>query len=294
MRVQTPVDAEIVVAHHLDEAFAGVLLLIERHRVLEIAEDDVDLGGEILDLGADLFVMRRHEMDHALELDGKRAVGLGGADGEGREMFGGRARRGHRQLSYSKAWEISRTIEGDGGRCQPEHDFRALAARGPRAGAISRIGSWTRLLAGTKGEGPMIEVTNQPPPLENYNLFSSDTVLREAWRANMQAGPMAISARSAAVSARAEMIACRRRRQSQSPVLRAFDRYGHRIDEVDFHPSWHKLLGLALDAGLHSRSVGGARDGCACRSRRRCLHAGADRKRRLLPGLDDVRRRCRR
>src|SRR5262249_13128476 len=30
------------------------------------------------------------------------------------------------------------------------------------------------------------------------------------------------------------------------------DRYGHRLDEVDFHPSWQELLGIALNAGLHS------------------------------------------
>jgi putative acyl-CoA dehydrogenase len=36
------------------------------------------------------------------------------------------------------------------------------------------------------------------------------------------------------------------------PVLRAFDRYGHRIDEVEFHPAWHALLSLAVKAGLHA------------------------------------------
>jgi putative acyl-CoA dehydrogenase len=36
------------------------------------------------------------------------------------------------------------------------------------------------------------------------------------------------------------------------PVLRAFDRYGHRIDEVEFHPAWHALLSLAVEAGLHA------------------------------------------
>ena len=37
-----------------------------------------------------------------------------------------------------------------------------------------------------------------------------------------------------------------------TPQLRTLDRYGHRIDEVDFHPAWHELLGIALKAGLHS------------------------------------------
>src|SRR5207237_2460684 len=34
------------------------------------------------------------------------------------------------------------------------------------------------------------------------------------------------------------------------PVLRTHDRYGHRIDEVEFHPAWHRLLGHAVTAGL--------------------------------------------
>src|SRR6185312_2504485 len=49
----------------------------------------------------------------------------------------------------------------------------------------------------------------------------------------------------------AETIALGSDANCNPPVLRAFDRYGHRIDEVDFHPSWHALLGLGLDAGLH-------------------------------------------
>ncbi len=34
------------------------------------------------------------------------------------------------------------------------------------------------------------------------------------------------------------------------PRLRTHDRYGHRIDEVDFHPAWHRLLGKGVSAGL--------------------------------------------
>ena len=35
-------------------------------------------------------------------------------------------------------------------------------------------------------------------------------------------------------------------------MLRTLDRYGHRLDEVEFHPAWHELLAIALHAGLHS------------------------------------------
>ncbi|MFY1661852.1 isovaleryl-CoA dehydrogenase [Micromonospora sp. WMMD1274] len=36
------------------------------------------------------------------------------------------------------------------------------------------------------------------------------------------------------------------------PVLRTHDRYGHRIDEVEFHPSWHELMRTAVGHGLHA------------------------------------------
>ncbi|MBJ8344113.1 acyl-CoA dehydrogenase family protein [Antrihabitans sp. YC2-6] len=35
------------------------------------------------------------------------------------------------------------------------------------------------------------------------------------------------------------------------PVLRTHDRYGNRIDEVEFHPYWHNLMDVAVSRGLH-------------------------------------------
>ena len=61
--------AEIGRLGHGDEALARRLLGVGRDRVLQIAEHHVDLPGELRHLGGDLLDMRRHEMDHALELD---------------------------------------------------------------------------------------------------------------------------------------------------------------------------------------------------------------------------------
>jgi putative acyl-CoA dehydrogenase len=36
------------------------------------------------------------------------------------------------------------------------------------------------------------------------------------------------------------------------PVLRTHDRYGNRIDEVDFHPAWHELMRLSSESGVHA------------------------------------------
>jgi putative acyl-CoA dehydrogenase len=43
---------------------------------------------------------------------------------------------------------------------------------------------------------------------------------------------------------------------ANGPVLRTHDRYGHRIDEIEFHPAWHALMGLAVEYGTHADFLG--------------------------------------
>ncbi len=45
------------------------------------------------------------------------------------------------------------------------------------------------------------------------------------------------------------------------PVLHTHDRYGNRIDEVEFHPAWHDLMSVAVQEGLHASAWGSARPG---------------------------------
>ena len=98
----------------------------------------------------------------------------------------------------------------------------------------------------------MFEVQNQPPPLEPYNLFASDTVLREAV-AREQAGWAEDGLKAlGATLGKPETIKLGFDANKYTPSLRTLDRYGHRVDEVEFHPAWHDLLAIALRAGLHS------------------------------------------
>ncbi len=98
----------------------------------------------------------------------------------------------------------------------------------------------------------MYEVTNQPPPLEPYNLLQTDIVLREALqRENASWAAADLTALGKALG-EPETIRLGFEANNNPPRLRAFDRYGHRIDEVDFHPAWHALLSLAIEAGLHT------------------------------------------
>lgn len=98
----------------------------------------------------------------------------------------------------------------------------------------------------------MFEVSNQPPPLEPYNLFAGDAVLREAVKREGAAWAERDLGALGATLGKPETIALGFAANRNPPNLRSFDRFGHRVDEIDFHPAWHELLGIALSAGLHS------------------------------------------
>ena len=94
------------------------------------------------------------------------------------------------------------------------------------------------------------EVFNQPAPFEDVNLFTSDAALQGAVAA---AGGLVHNARLEAFGARcgaAETVEWSRQANENPPKLKSFDRYGHRLDEVEFHPAYHQLMSLALDAGI--------------------------------------------
>ncbi|MCK8681021.1 acyl-CoA dehydrogenase family protein [Streptomyces lichenis] len=97
-------------------------------------------------------------------------------------------------------------------------------------------------------------VTNQAPPLVGYDVFRSDRVLAEAVERHLDPGLLdeALGELStlgtSAGSAQAQEWGAQA--NAYPPVLRTHDRYGNRIDEVDFHPAWHRLLGHAVTNGL--------------------------------------------
>ncbi|HSS31903.1 MAG TPA: acyl-CoA dehydrogenase family protein [Solirubrobacterales bacterium] len=96
------------------------------------------------------------------------------------------------------------------------------------------------------------EVANQPPPLVDYNLFEADRPLSEAVR---REGAEWARERIAAVGAYAGSGHAQelgRLANENPPKLRTHDRYGNRVDAVEFHPAWHELLGAAVGYELHS------------------------------------------
>jgi putative acyl-CoA dehydrogenase len=99
---------------------------------------------------------------------------------------------------------------------------------------------------------PTHQVLNQPPALAGYDLFDADPVLAEAL-GREGAGWASERVRALGVLAGSqEAIAWGEAADANPPVLRSHDRYGHRVDEVEFHPAWHRLLGTAVEHGLHA------------------------------------------
>ncbi|MBD9421885.1 isovaleryl-CoA dehydrogenase [Achromobacter sp. ACM04] len=97
-------------------------------------------------------------------------------------------------------------------------------------------------------------VSNQVPPLEDYSLYETDPALREAVRREgAQAWEPDLAAHGAWLG-RAQTLEAGAQANRCTPRLVSYDRGGHRIDRVEFHPSWNLLMGGIMARGLHSRA----------------------------------------
>jgi len=95
------------------------------------------------------------------------------------------------------------------------------------------------------------DVLNQPPPLEGYNLFEQDAVLREA--VEREGGGWGLDQlRDFGTTVGGRPLRLGPQADRNPPVLRTHDRYGNRIDDVEFHPAWTELLELGIRAGIPS------------------------------------------
>ena len=124
------------------------------------------------------------------------------------------------------------------------------------------------LPAARQGSRPLIEinvetheVANQVLPLEGYDAYGTDPWLLAATR---RAGVEWVDAAARGLgvyvgSPEAHHHATLANRYT--PELKTHDRTGFRIDAVEYHPSYHVLMGRAFGAGLHSlawkREAGG-------------------------------------
>jgi putative acyl-CoA dehydrogenase len=95
------------------------------------------------------------------------------------------------------------------------------------------------------------EVFNQPEPLADCNLFEGHAALKDALRFNTPGLDTAELSRFGALVGSAPMQEHARLANVHRPQLHTHDRFGRRIDQVEFHPSYHVLMGLGVEAGLH-------------------------------------------
>ncbi|MFD7262730.1 acyl-CoA dehydrogenase family protein [Streptomyces sp. NPDC059874] len=100
-------------------------------------------------------------------------------------------------------------------------------------------------------------VTNQAPPLVGHDVYGGDRALTEGVERHLaSAAPELLgevrqeltTLGLSAGSAQAQEWGAQA--NENPPKLRTHDRYGNRIDEVEFHPAWHRLLGKAVTSGL--------------------------------------------
>jgi len=94
------------------------------------------------------------------------------------------------------------------------------------------------------------EVTNQVPPLVGHDPIAGDVALAEACVRHADAAALDSLAGLGRLAGSEQAQEWGRLANENPPRLRTHDRYGHRIDEIEFHPAWHELMRTAVENGL--------------------------------------------
>ena len=95
------------------------------------------------------------------------------------------------------------------------------------------------------------EVDNQSTPLCDYNVYTTNRAMRDALAFHLPGADEAPRQALGASMGSAAMQQHARLANVHTPQLHTHDRFGRRVDSVEFHPSYHALIGAAIGAGLH-------------------------------------------
>jgi putative acyl-CoA dehydrogenase len=95
------------------------------------------------------------------------------------------------------------------------------------------------------------EVLNQPPPLEDYDVTAGDPALLDGVTREGAAWSLGALHDLGTMAGSAQAQTWARHANESPPVLRTHDRFGNRIDEVEYHPDYHRLMDVAVRHGLH-------------------------------------------
>jgi putative acyl-CoA dehydrogenase len=105
------------------------------------------------------------------------------------------------------------------------------------------------------------EVTNVVPELKDHNVFATDIALREAvLRGGGQIQEASLMRYGAAMGSE-QTIRWAEDANRFKPALRTFDRVGHRVDQVEFHASWHSLMQMLREQNLVAQPFSDPRPG---------------------------------
>ena len=100
--------------------------------------------------------------------------------------------------------------------------------------------------------GATHEVLNQPRALQDYNLFTSDPALSRALDRDGADWARPRLEEFGRLMGTEELIRAGFQANENPPILHTHDRFGHRVDEVEFHPAWHLLMRHSVEHGLHN------------------------------------------
>jgi len=96
------------------------------------------------------------------------------------------------------------------------------------------------------------EVFNQTPPLTGFNLYLTDTTLKEAIQRGEATWAEPRLRELGQLLGTEEIQRWGFEANENEPVLQTHDRFGNRRDEVEFHPSWHSLMRTSVESAVHS------------------------------------------
>ena len=121
--------------------------------------------------------------------------------------------------------------------------------------SLGKRGLWDNPAMPETAEAPehaTHSVFNQSTPLENVNLYEIDLPLKEAVRREGAGWAEGRISALGEICGEPDIQLAGRDANEFPPRLKAFDRFGNRIDEVEFHPAWHQLMALGIEHDLHA------------------------------------------
>jgi putative acyl-CoA dehydrogenase len=117
---------------------------------------------------------------------------------------------------------------------------------------IAATDAFKRLPSLPPGDYATHEVMNQATPFAGHNAFSGDRLLAEIAERECVGWARALLTEAGQTVGSAHVAKLARDANRHLPDLKSHDRFGSRIDEIEFHSAWHELMALAVGHGTHS------------------------------------------